>query len=646
VSPATYLMEARHANLRDVGLSLRRLLGDDVRRDVLPFGRLLRCGAIDGCTFNELRRAMTIVNLRMGEDDNIHESLVANNVTLFHEPAANSLDKYNTADKDVQTWIQTVVAVFAREDVSFPILVHCRSGKDRTGVIVAALLLLLEVPQRFVVKEFLLSSGAAEKNICLAIQGFEKAGGIRAYLSHGNAVDVDKVCANLLGCSCANERAAEEVRWLQKEVPMMCSLAHSKAQELEENESTAWCCAVVDAAAELSQRLQPGEAAAALYCQGWALRRLLRFDEACEVLSVGLALARKGKATEAVVRKLEKELSVVGEEVCVLEVSQAADVPGDPHVGLMLWTNVGPESVHVWRALRCPVAFSWLRCGEVALSASPETKHLEVLKLLGLSRVRAEPLGKPRLMQEDLEEIVGQIAAALGREEGCLVHCSDGFVGSGIVGACFLVAHGLEGAIEAAKQGPPQMMAGEAIEVLRLWRPGSLVSKEDEDAVHQFAQAAWARHVEKVQRAFGGSSAVERKVAPAGAKRIQQPGDGNCLFHSLSYAFGASAAALRSEICAFIEKNPDLSIAATSLAEWVQMLAGTTVAAYAKRMSKNGTWGGAPEIAACAHMKHVNIHVFEIRGSAFELTVPFDVGGNTTVAVLYVGGVHYDALTL
>mmetsp|Transcript_7740 Transcript_7740/g.11665 ORF Transcript_7740/g.11665 Transcript_7740/m.11665 type:complete len:96 (-) Transcript_7740:197-484(-) len=95
-----------------------------------------------------------------------------------------------------------------------------------------------------------------------------------------------------------------------------------------------------------------------------------------------------------------------------------------------------------------------------------------------------------------------------------------------------------------------------------------------------------------------------------------------------------------------MEKTPDLSIAGTSLAEWIQMLAGSAVVPYAKKMAKSAQWGGAPEIAACAHMRKVNIHVYERRGSGFELTVPFDVGGSRTVAVLYTGGVHYDALVL
>ena len=64
-------MERKHANLRDVGLALRRLRGGGglfcgapgaakAKTPLLPCGRLHRCGAIDGCGFEELRRVQTV----------------------------------------------------------------------------------------------------------------------------------------------------------------------------------------------------------------------------------------------------------------------------------------------------------------------------------------------------------------------------------------------------------------------------------------------------------------------------------------------------------------------------------------------------------------------------------------------------------
>ena len=41
----------------------------------------------------------------------------------------------------------------------YPVLIHCTSGKDRTGIVVAALLLVLGVPEELIIEEYLLSDG-------------------------------------------------------------------------------------------------------------------------------------------------------------------------------------------------------------------------------------------------------------------------------------------------------------------------------------------------------------------------------------------------------------------------------------------------------------------------------------------------------
>ena len=48
---------------------------------------------------------------------------------------------------------------------------------------------------------------------------------------------------------------------------------------------------------------------------------------------------------------------------------------------------------------------------------------------------------------------------------------------------------------------------------------------------------------------------------------VRQPGDGNCLFHSMSYGLrdGSTARSLRAEIMSFIRANPTLEISETPL---------------------------------------------------------------------------------
>lgn len=146
-------------------------------------------------------------------------------------------------------------------------------------------------------------------------------------------------------------------------------------------------------------------------------------------------------------------------------------------------------------------------------------------------------------------------------------------------------------------------------------------------------------------RQIGGTS-----LLPGGfitnARVIRQPEDGSCLFHSLSYGLGGgySATRLRSEICSFIQANPQLLISETPLKDWVKWDSGTSVSDYIRKMSR-GSWGGGIEMACLSQMKQVNVHVYERSGMGFKRISAFDVPVNTEsrpiIRVLYCGGVHY-----
>ncbi|CAE7257347.1 OTU4 [Symbiodinium sp. CCMP2456] len=135
------------------------------------------------------------------------------------------------------------------------------------------------------------------------------------------------------------------------------------------------------------------------------------------------------------------------------------------------------------------------------------------------------------------------------------------------------------------------------------------------------------------------------------ARVIRQPGDGSCLYHSLSYGLGnTDARSLRRELAQFLRDRPDLEIAGDTLEEWVRWDSSSSVETYARRQSMSG-WGGGIEMACCSHLKNVNIHVYESVSrisSAFKRISCFDApkqdGFVRTVHVLYQGGLHYDAL--
>lgn len=135
------------------------------------------------------------------------------------------------------------------------------------------------------------------------------------------------------------------------------------------------------------------------------------------------------------------------------------------------------------------------------------------------------------------------------------------------------------------------------------------------------------------------------------ARVVPQPGDGSCLFHSLSFGLRAlgdkeSAYSLRSKLADYIRRNPKLEIAGDTLEEWVSWDSNSSVHAYSARMAQGRAWGGGIEIAACALLKRSNIHVYERKGGELRRISCFDCPEKTRglVHILYQGGMHYDAL--
>lgn len=150
---------------------------------------------------------------------------------------------------------------------------------------------------------------------------------------------------------------------------------------------------------------------------------------------------------------------------------------------------------------------------------------------------------------------------------------------------------------------------------------------------------------QRSKKHMGGLSRLPGSVLRNG-RVVRQPGDGSCLFHSLSYGLPSSsnASKLRSEICSFIASNPNFKISDTPLKDWVKWDSGSSVAEYSRRMSR-GSWGGGIEMACCSQIKGVNVHVYERSGTQFKRISAFDhpVSPETKpiVRVLYCGGVHY-----
>ena len=134
------------------------------------------------------------------------------------------------------------------------------------------------------------------------------------------------------------------------------------------------------------------------------------------------------------------------------------------------------------------------------------------------------------------------------------------------------------------------------------------------------------------------------------AKLVRQPGDGSCLFHSMSYGLkdGINASKLRSELCQFIANNPECKICDTPLSDWIKWDSSVSCSQYARKMSGNASWGGGIEMACTSLIKKCNVHVYERnmfgykRISAFDYT--HEPEKRKTIRVVYQGSCHYDAL--
>ncbi|GAB5354670.1 hypothetical protein AAMO2058_000138900 [Amorphochlora amoebiformis] len=153
---------------------------------------------------------------------------------------------------------------------------------------------------------------------------------------------------------------------------------------------------------------------------------------------------------------------------------------------------------------------------------------------------------------------------------------------------------------------------------------------------------AWVNKGRRTPLAMGSSGG---NVKTRNAQVVSQPGDGNCLFHSLAYGLGSNANRVRQEVCRFLLRNPKLEIGGDTIHEWIEYDSNCSVRTYVSKMSRSGVWGGGIEIAACAHLYGVNVHVWERSWGVYKRISCFEVkGARKVINVIYGGRMHYDAL--
>ena len=148
----------RTKNFRDVGYELEK----NFNIKLIPRGRLYRGGEFDiihsPLQYYQLGFPQTILNLRAKPDNsNIFQNL--NPKPHFqHEPIKNDLKNYDTSHPNMRNWIRNILHFISElNEENFPLYIHCRSGKDRTGIVIAILLIIIGVDIETVVKEYLLT---------------------------------------------------------------------------------------------------------------------------------------------------------------------------------------------------------------------------------------------------------------------------------------------------------------------------------------------------------------------------------------------------------------------------------------------------------------------------------------------------------
>jgi protein-tyrosine phosphatase len=99
-------------------------------------GILFRGGDISFCSHTDVQSPRTVINLRYESDSARWE-----NVQYLHFPIANRIEKYDTSIAEVRDWLIEILLCLA--ECPLPVLIHCLSGKDRTGVVVSCLLRIL-----------------------------------------------------------------------------------------------------------------------------------------------------------------------------------------------------------------------------------------------------------------------------------------------------------------------------------------------------------------------------------------------------------------------------------------------------------------------------------------------------------------------
>lgn len=168
-------------NFRDVGFTINTLA--DVT--VFPEKALYRGGRLNNVfSHGEMYSIPTVLNLRRGQDEPTFPC------QYLHVPADDKIENYDTSNGKTRKWINRAIKSILSPQIKLPVLIHCTSGKDRTGVVIAAILKAYGIEDRLIIEEYLLSEGSVDVRLMRqALAGF---GDIDKYLNKIGGIELLK----------------------------------------------------------------------------------------------------------------------------------------------------------------------------------------------------------------------------------------------------------------------------------------------------------------------------------------------------------------------------------------------------------------------------------------------------------------------
>lgn len=176
-------------NMRDLG---GWTLKDGTK---IPYGRVYRSGKLSSANPADLAKLhslgiKTSIDLR-GSAEVITSGKDPGPAQGFSDTISAPMNGiaspsgYKDIIKNQKASVATAFLALAKGS-TYPVIIHCSAGKDRTGVVSALLLDLLGVPRQQIVEDYLLSSNSGLVNadwIKSALSEVDAAGGIKKYLA-------------------------------------------------------------------------------------------------------------------------------------------------------------------------------------------------------------------------------------------------------------------------------------------------------------------------------------------------------------------------------------------------------------------------------------------------------------------------------